>query len=843
MIKPYAAPGDTKSTHDIVLSDGVETVGIVLAGGVKAIKEDPSSPSTLQYTSGGTRYGDFEPQFSHIDQRDWVGGRGGEDYVNDNTMFYDNHNGWSLTPGKYMNGLQWKFAKGLRNEDSWLSASKSWKALLSTSMYMASSFTASASYSADKVYLWIRRRGNPGTLTVTLRDTDKVVLKTATITTTTVTDTVSVFQAFDWDGTQALTASTAYWICAQGASTDNATNHWEVAVDTATTNSYISSAGVTWAATTYEMNFRVVDVDIARRFWLFKLEGAFYAVDSKDDGTASQLYINGTRGTATAGSGTSLTDSNNAFGTTKYVGARVTIIAGTGAGQDRAIVSHTNTVLTVATWSVIPDNSSRYVIYDTPYWTEIATTGLGKVVQRPAVAGKIAFFPQGQSVNIRVMRNNATAHNFAADGTNKADFLYTFYSTSDKAPVIWRANNTAISISKSAVPAWGAACVFGTAILVGDIGQLITNLYDVNNTMKVYKEDSIWYVSSDNLSVVRMNLSFDAMPSLFNGAAVTTKDLVEYFSYSHSVEYMNGGNIADFGPWKGAGMPDGRQGPVSALCPGVSVLFGAVDGLTGTSSVLAWNDFGWTELMRAWEANKRIRDLKWQPVENGRPKLWIDCGGELVYLDFPKNTLQPQRDDGIDFQHESTVTSQTIDMGFAGLPKFYKEIAIYSEKMAQGMEVGVDYQTDEYVDTNTWTPSESIYASDINSDTSVINLGNKRKLRYRLRINTNNSHISPALLSVIVKGFARTPVKRQWALKVKISDMGQVNGQKDMDADSFYDWLWKACQTAGGIRMTSTMENMHNIWVIVEPPTILRNFFQKLSKIWGGDVYVLLREA
>jgi hypothetical protein len=259
--------------------------------------------------------------------------------------------------------------------------------------------------------------------------------------------------------------------------------------------------------------------------------------------------------------------------------------------------------------------------------------------------------------------------------------------------------------------------------------------------------------------------------------------------------------------------------------------------------VLAWNDFGHTELFRAWEANKRIRDLHWQPCENSRPKLRIDCGGELVYMEFPKNTLQPQRDAGIDFQHESTITSSTIDMGFAGLPKFYKEIAIYSEKMAQGMEVGVDYQTDEYVDTDTWTPSESIYASDSSSDTSFLNLGNKRKLRYRLRINTNNSHVSPALLSVIVKGFARTPVKRQWALKVKISDMGQVNGQKDIDADSLYEWLWNACQTAGGIRMTSTMENMHNIWVIVEPPTILRSFFQKLSKIWGGDVYILLREA
>lgn len=71
--------------------------------------------------------------------------------------------------------------------------------------------------------------------------------------------------------------------------------------------------------------------------------------------------------TATAGAGTSLTDTTQTWGTNAFQGISVVITSGTGAGQTNIIVSNTATVLTVnSAWSTNPDATSHYVIMDTP---------------------------------------------------------------------------------------------------------------------------------------------------------------------------------------------------------------------------------------------------------------------------------------------------------------------------------------------------------------------------------------------------------------------------------------------------------------------------------------------
>jgi hypothetical protein len=750
---------------------------------------------------------------------------------------------WTLDTGKMYNAPQWKYAKGLRNEDTYLPGSVTWKKLLGNELYIATSFTASASYNADKAYLWIRRRGSPGSLTFTLRANNAGdpgnVLQTVTKTITDITDTVSVLQLFDWTGVQALTAATLYWICVQGSG--NAASHWEVAVDKDTSSAKTSAAGSTWASASYKLYYRVTDADIDRRFWLFKLESAWYTVDSRADGTASHLYLNGFRGTATSGASTTITDTNASFGVdSRFVGARVAIIAGTGNGQDRPIASHTNTALTVSpAFSVTPDNSSRYVVYSTPWFVEISTTGLGKVVSRPAVAGKIAYFPQGTGTNIRRMRNNATSHDFADDGTNKADFVYLFYSTADKAGQVWRAKNDTSGISRSVIKNWGTNLAFGTEIVVGTTDFLITNLFDFNSTLHIFKEDSVWLEGSD--SVVRMNLSMDKAPSSRNGLAVVTKDLQLYTSFLHSVEYIFGGSVGDFGPDSGTGIPSGRKGNIACLETDISYTFAAIDANTGTSSVHIYNGFGWHEIFRAPYANARIREVRYQSQENARSKIWMDCGCDLIYIDMPLDSSQPQRDTAITYQHESVFTSSTIDASFADLPKFYRELSLLTENMDVGMEIGVDYQVDKDVNTNNWIPIQSALVSP--KEQIEINEGNRFKLRYRLRINTNNSLISPIVECAIIKCFARTPVKRQWNIKADAGDLNQVQGRPDKDVDQFYKWLWKTCQSATGVKMNTRLESVNNIWVIVEPPTIVRTWVNNLNSKWGSYMLITLREA
>ena len=69
------------------------------------------------------------------------------------------------------------------------------------------------------------------------------------------------------------------------------------------------------------------------------------------------------RGTATSATSTTILDSANPFGSVE-VGWRVSIYAGTGAGQTRAVTVAAAGQLTVSTWTTTPDTTSKYAVWD-----------------------------------------------------------------------------------------------------------------------------------------------------------------------------------------------------------------------------------------------------------------------------------------------------------------------------------------------------------------------------------------------------------------------------------------------------------------------------------------------
>jgi hypothetical protein len=73
--------------------------------------------------------------------------------------------------------------------------------------------------------------------------------------------------------------------------------------------------------------------------------------------------IAGDNGTASAGTSTTLSDSTKAWTTNQFVDADVTIVAGTGAGQQRTVSANSATQLTLsAAWTTTPDATSVYSI-------------------------------------------------------------------------------------------------------------------------------------------------------------------------------------------------------------------------------------------------------------------------------------------------------------------------------------------------------------------------------------------------------------------------------------------------------------------------------------------------
>jgi hypothetical protein len=122
--------------------------------------------------------------------------------------------------------------------------------------------------------------------------------------------------------------------------------------------------------------------------------------------------------------------------------------------------------------------------------------------------------------------------------------------------------------------------------------------------------------------------------------------------------------------------------------------------------------------------------------------------------------------------------------------------------------------------------------------------GDVRRIRLRLRMLTNDCTTPPVLKATVLEGYARTPLKYQWNLRVKVGDcQPDLSGSQDHDPDAFLTWLKDAARQARAIRMRSIWEQLDGKVVIVEPPTLLRAFTNNLLGLWGGTINLTLRES
>lgn len=98
------------------------------------------------------------------------------------------------------------------------------------------------------------------------------------------------------------------------------------------------------------------------------------------DATSRYLIVGFDAGTATSGAASTLTDSTKSWATNRWANYAVRILAGTGAGQVRPIVSNTATALTVVRpWATNPDSTSVYAIQGDPDKLFLWVGGLASV--------------------------------------------------------------------------------------------------------------------------------------------------------------------------------------------------------------------------------------------------------------------------------------------------------------------------------------------------------------------------------------------------------------------------------------------------------------------------------
>lgn len=830
-VRVYA--GATAPSHQLSLSDGVLTWGLRLEGGAEGIKESVLTPSGLRlnWVSG---FGAWEPGLAQIEQRDWSGGRGALRFSTQSARrFYDSQDAWTLTPGRIHAAPQWRYASGLRVAAQRLPGDVSWQALIGAQRSLAARFTVPAGgLAAKQARVWLRRVGSPGELALQLHadaaGAPGTVLPGSThaITQADVTDVVSQLRSFDVSGYSTPLGAGTYHLALRGAAADNASNHWEIGVQRRASGGNTSPDGSSWSTSEFCPYYRVQDADIARTFVFFELQGVLYAADQRADGTTTHVYLNGERGVATSGAAAALTDTNKNWPVDQWAGAWLRIIAGKGAGQARRILSNTVSTLTVGAWHLPPDSTSEYAIYATPHWQDVSPSSgdlIDGIVRDVAVLNGQALLAQG-SVPILRMRFNPAAsppkHEFDDDGSNTADLLHVFQHT-ELGPQVWRGFTASTEVSRAAPSAWLTPLSFGGAIKLGADGQPLHKLLDFGSQLWAVKANSLWIVERSE-HVARHNLGLETQPHISPAPpALVWQDRL-WLGWGNSLLATGASGLADLGPGRGEGLPAGRGGRVAALAPlGAGRLAAAIDAGDGHSSVVVWDGEAWHELLRAPQPGVRIRGLHWQACPGTAPRLWLELGGELAYLQLPASGENPLGDSDMRYQHEGVLVGSTIDMEATLLPKFLTQLSLVSQNLGEGAQVELDYQVDGEIGSPRWRQAGGFYSSPV--DTLALNTGEIFAFRPRLRLLSQRADAPAMLEATLLEGFARTPQKYQWELHVRLDEL-QLDGGGRLDPApaAFLAWLRRAARSAARIHLRSVWGALDDTYVIVEAPSLRR---------------------
>ncbi len=844
-------PNVSQSSHKVsFVDDKGNEYGLKLK---KQIRRIPQTPFTMQVSGGGTRFGEWDPTFTSVEQSTWLDGRGHEFRDIKRSGYWDSRNAWTLTEGYVLPSMQHRWATGAWYETYEYLAndrSLSWQPLWGdTTRYVSNIFTTTSSYDANKIYFWIRRVGNPSDLTYAIftddgSDDPNAVVASAsgTVDTDTITDYISEWYGVDVSAASNLTTATKYHVVIYGASADNTNNHWEVGVDTSGSASQTSGAGSTWAAASFTVFHRVIHLPIKRKWLFFVLEKALYAVDVNDDESASQVLINGDRGIATGTpTTTTIDDSTKSWIADEWIGAWVYIHKGVAKGKYSQITDNTTNKLTFNAIAVTPDDTSEYFIYSTDKWTEIDHGADLTTVKSVDVLNNIMRFAQGAGDKVVKGQWNADTpvHDFSDDGTVVGDVIFASSDTV-AGPVWWVAENSASTLKRANATGY-ANFTQGSAIDIGADDEDILYMTSYDKALYVMKGSHPWKVANNRANPFLPQLAHISSPT--QGVGAIEHGVFFFIPWAgFALERFYGSSLDDIGDKE---LPDERVGHYASMTSHPGGLIAAIDADAGTSHISVYEDsrLGWHEIFRAHEAGARIRSLFWQDCPGTRPRLWFDIGGDVMCMEFPKR-FNPIRDTSVNYHHEAVIESSTIDMQAASLYKYFHDMTLRTQNLTSDVKVILEYKLDADVEDTSveWVQVGEFLQSP--KQELKIRRGEVTKIRLRLRLQTNSKTTPPAIEAWNLEGFSRTPLKDQFTFSgVTKSFQMTKAGTEDADPADLAAFLRDSARKTRVLTMKSEYEDLNGIQVIMEPPSFLYDFVQGVLQRWGATYQFTAREA
>ncbi|MBW8034495.1 MAG: hypothetical protein FVQ79_02195 [Planctomycetes bacterium] len=750
----------------------------------------PIPKSALKIKTGSEQYSDLEMPYTAIARSNWSSGRGLNDSDQNATRFYDSHQLNTQMQGRVILGGQETYTAGQRDLNQNLPGPVAWVSIGGPSPIakISQPFTASAQYNMDKVCLWLRRVGNPGPLTLSLTlnsgGNPGTVLRSQTVTTAVIDDIVSVRHYFDLNN-YGLTNGTIYHLMLFDADYSSE-NHWEVGVDIdgGTARRFVDQ----WSAAAYSLYYRVVDVADDFSGLFFNYKKALYCATRPFDGGAAKLLMNGYQGTADSNSSTlsKLFDSTQtAWAANSIVGGIVIITKGPGVQEIipwRVITASASGGCTVTPdWNIAHTTATEYSIIGLENWEEISTTELTVPVTDAYVAREVVYLCLGENVNVEKYNAETSGGNWVTSFTTQtgpALFAIESEDRSDGQQVIIARNNDVNgdrSIVRGKVTGHASQVVFGDPIIVGDRDFPITGLalYGDPQTLWVFKENKFFEIVDDVAIPIQLP-EMGAVASMYNGRASLAHGPYIYFSLLYSLQRYFRGNLDDMGPWLDDGLPSNRQGPIIHMAGYPGKILAVIDGGENNySSVLENNMSGWHEIYRAPIVGKRITRIHFQPIPGETiDRLWISEGSDLLWVPYSSNTLDPYQDSNYRYVHEGVLETGWFYDGMKETPKFWHALTLMTENLtADAQEIFFDFKTD---DETAWTTvdvpfnespfMELLFSEDYSTS--------GRRIKYRLRIKTNDNTRTPKLLSAVIEGVARIKVKFMYGFTARVVDEG-----------------------------------------------------------------------
>jgi len=400
---------------------------------------------------------------------------------------------------------------------------------------------------------------------------------------------------------------------------------------------------------------------------------------------------------------------------------------------------------------------------------------------------------------------------------------------------IWRANNKDangyVSVSKSKVQAWGTNLVFLQPITFqDDFGRI--------NGLEEYGDESRYlFVLREGMVYSIVGARADAMPlpematfkQYTNGRAHTVHNVYLWFNLGGGAERYYNRNLDDVGPNRDEGLPTDRQGNISCFVGYPGRLLAAMDaGASGYSSILAYNNVGWTEIYRTPMIDKRIRHMAFQVVPGASPdRLWISQGDSVLWLPFPTGTLNPEQDSSYPYTWESTLTSSWMHAGMTDIVKLFSSLKLFTEDLEEDeQEIEAEYQLDDDTawyrlpDTFIESPSDEV---DLRSTLGL----NGKRLRVRVRLFTTDSTKTPKLKGTVLECASRISVKYSYALAYRMEDgdvdlLGMPEGLYAEDVQAVID-EWSQEMTPLTMRCVRKLFDNKKVFIDPTPATPIRD--------------------